>query len=69
MQITGEVKRILAEESILNEKDRIDLRKLKPIIYDEEQVQYLAIGEKVGDAFRTGMELKKSFDRNAEQSI
>ena len=61
--------RILAEESILNEKDRIDLRKLKPIIYDEEQVQYLAVGEKVADAFRTGMELKKSFDRNAEQSI
>jgi hypothetical protein len=54
--------RILAEESILNEKDRIDLRKLKPIIYDEEQVQYLAVGEKVADAFRTGMELKKSFD-------
>ena len=49
--------RILAEESILNEKDRIDLRKLKPIIYDEEQVQYLAVGEKVADAFRTGMEL------------
>ena len=54
--------RMLAEESILNEKDRIDLRKLKPIIYDEEQVQYLAVGEKVADAFRTGMELKKSFD-------
>jgi hypothetical protein len=30
---------------------------------------YLAVGEKVADAFRTGMELKKSFDRNAEQSI
>ena len=51
MQITGEVKRILAEESILNEKDRIDLRKLKPIIYDEEQVQYLSVGEKIADAF------------------
>lgn len=50
MQVTGEVKRILAEESILNEKDRIDLSKLKPIIYDEEQVQYLAVGEKVADA-------------------
>ena len=69
MQVTGEVKRILAEESILNEKDRIDLSKLKPIIYDEKQVQYLAVGEKVADAFRTGMELKKCFDRNAEQRI
>ena len=66
MQVTGEVKRILAEESILNDKGRIDLARLRPIIYDEEQVQYLSVGEKVADAFRTGMELKKSFDRNAE---
>ena len=62
MQITGEVKRILAEESILNEKDKIDLTKLKPIIYDEEQVRYLAVGGKVADAFRIGMELKKILD-------
>ncbi len=62
MQVTGEVKRILADESILTDKDRINLSKLKPIIYDEEQVRYLAVGEKVADAFRTGMELKKALD-------
>ena len=60
MQVTGEVKRILADESILNDKDRIDLKKLKPIIYDEEQVRYLSVGEKVADAFKTGIELKKT---------
>ncbi len=58
MQVTGEVKRILADESILNEKDKIDLKKLKPIIYDEEQLQYLSVGEKVSDAFAPGLELK-----------
>ena len=62
MQITGEVKRILADENILTDKDRINLSKLKPIIYDEEQVQYLAIGEKVADAFRPGMEMKKALN-------
>ena len=62
MQVTGEVKRILADESILNEKDKVDLSKLKPIIYDEEQVQYLSIGEKLTDAFRPGMELKQSLE-------
>ncbi len=62
MQVTGKVKRILAEESILGNKGRIDIRKLNPIIYDEEQVQYLSVGEKVTDAFRTGMELKKTLD-------
>ena len=62
MQVTGEVKRILADETILNEKDRVDLSKLKPIIYDEEQVQYLETGSKIADAFKPGMELKKAID-------
>lgn len=61
MQITGEVKNILADESILNEKGRILLDRLRPIIYDEEQVQYLTLGKKASDAFRPGMEMKKSF--------
>jgi len=60
-QITGEVKRIIADESVLNDNDKIDLKKLKPIIYDEEQFQYLSVGEKVADAFKTSAELKKSF--------
>ena len=61
-QITGEVKNILADESILNDKDRILLEKLNPIIYDEEQFRYLSIGEKVADAFKTGMNLKKELN-------
>ena len=58
-QVTGEVKRIIADESILNEKNKIDLGKLKPIIYDEEQFRYLSVGEKIADAFRPGAEMKK----------
>lgn len=38
------------------------LEKLKPIIYDEEQVRYLSVGDKVADAFKTGMELKRKID-------
>ena len=64
-QITGEVKNILADESILNEKDKVILEKLNPIIYDEEQFRYLSVGEKVADAFKTGIELRKSL--NGEQ--
>lgn len=64
-QITGEVKKILAEESILNDQGRILLEKLEPIIYDEEQVRYLKVGAKVSDAFRPGMELKKKLDTEA----
>ncbi|MBQ6610894.1 MAG: flavin reductase family protein [Oscillospiraceae bacterium] len=60
MQITGEVKNILAEESILNENGRVLLDQLDPLIYDEEQGQYLHLGGKVADAFRPGMEWKKA---------
>lgn len=60
MQITGEVKNITADESILNDSGKVVLEKLKPIIYDEERVRYLDVGEKVADAFRTGMEVKKT---------
>ena len=60
MQITGEVKRILADESILNEEGKILLSKLSPLIYDEEQLAYRTLGEKAGDAFLPGTELIKS---------
>lgn len=59
MQVTGEVKNIIANEDILDERGRVVLEKLQPIIYDEEQVRYLSIGEKVSDAFRPGAEMKK----------
>ena len=62
MQVTGEVKRILADEAILNDQGRVALEKLRPIIYDEEQVRYLAVGEKIADAFRTGMAFKKTLE-------
>ncbi len=62
MQLTGEVKRIIADESILNERGRVVLEKLQPIIYDEEEGAYLGIGDKVADAFRTGLALKKSLE-------
>lgn len=62
MQLTGEVKRILADESIINEKGRIVLEKLKPVIYDGEQGVYLSAGVKISDAFRPGAELKQALD-------
>ena len=61
-QLTGEVKNILADERILNENGRIVLERLKPIIYNEEEVSYMSVGEKLADAFKTGMQFKKQLD-------
>lgn len=63
MQVTGEVKRIVADESILNEKGRVVLEKLQPIIYNEEEGAYHSINGKIADAFRTGIEFKKSLEK------
>lgn len=41
---------------------RVILEKLQPIIYNEEEMCYHALGEKVADAFRTGAALKKSLE-------
>ena len=62
MQLTGEVKNILADESILNDQNKIQLSKLRPIIYNEEEVMYMSLGDKVSDAFKPGAALKKSLN-------
>ena len=43
MQLTGKVKNILADESILNDQNKILLSKLQPIIYNEEETVYLEL--------------------------
>ena len=58
VQITGEVVNIQADESILDERGKYSLEKLKPIIYDEENWRYLAVGEKAADAFKAGLVYK-----------
>ena len=66
MQVTGEVKGILADESILDEKGKIALAKLQPVIYDEESFSYLAVGERISAAFKPGAALRKAFLKDKE---
>ncbi|MBR1870322.1 MAG: flavin reductase family protein [Kiritimatiellae bacterium] len=58
-QITGEVVNIQADDSILDERGRYSLEKLKPIIYDEENWRYLAVGDGAARAFNSGLVFKK----------
>ena len=46
-----------ADESILTD-GKIDPKKLKPISYDPVNNTYLAMGDKVGNAFKDGLKLK-----------
>ena len=59
-QITGEVVNIQADESILDEREKYDLDRLNPIIYDEECFAYRAVGAKTADAFKAGLVHKRN---------
>ena len=54
----GEVVNVSADERILGENGKIDLTKFRPICYDCDGHGYYALGEKVGQAFSDGLQLK-----------
>ena len=54
----GEVVNVSADERILNDKGRVDLTKFSPICYDCDGHGYYTLGEKVGQAFHDGLQLK-----------
>ncbi len=45
---------VTADETILDEQGKIDPAKLAPVSYDPVNHAYLALGEKVGNAFHDG---------------
>ena len=57
--LVGRIVNVSADESILDEKGKIDPAKLQPITFDPANNAYLVLGEKVGNAFRDGLKLKK----------
>ena len=56
--LVGRILNVSADESILDEKGKIDPAKLRPITFDPVPHDYLVIGEKVGNAFKDGVALK-----------
>lgn len=56
--LIGEIVNVSADESILDAEGKIDPAKLRPITFDPVHNHYLVVGEKVGNAFRDGLQLK-----------
>ena len=57
-RLVGEIVNVCAEERVLNESGKIDPARLRPITFDPMNNAYLALGEKVGNAFSDGKKLK-----------
>ncbi len=57
-RLVGRILNVCADEAILGENGKVDVSKLRPITYDSMNHHYLALGEKVGQAFHDGLTLK-----------
>lgn len=53
-RVVGEVVNWSADESILNADGKVDLAKLKPIIFDSSALIYRSVGDSVGQAWHSG---------------
>lgn len=57
-RLVGRIVNVCAEDSILGDNGKVDVDKLQPITYDPMNHHYLALGQKVGQAFHDGLSLK-----------
>lgn len=59
LRVLGRIVNVLAEERVLDEAGKIDAGKLQTFAFDQMQHGYYAIGEKVGQAWKSGADLMK----------
>ena len=57
-RLVGRIVNVCADESVLGENGKVDVRKLRPITYDPMNHDYLVLGQKAGNAFQDGTALK-----------
>ena len=68
--IVGKIVNVKAEESVLNEKGKVEPEKLNAILFDQFRNGYYVVGEKVGKAWNAGAALMKglSFHRDSDKT-
>jgi len=54
----GQIVETDADESVLTE-GKIDLAKLKPLLFDMSSIKYWSVGEVVADCWKVGKQLKR----------
>ncbi len=54
----GEIVEIVADDSILDDNGKVDVRKLKPIAYDPSENKYYSMDKVLADAFKVGLNLR-----------
>ena len=57
-RLVGRIVNVSADEAVLGENGKVDPKKLRPITFDPMNHAYLVLGEKVGNAFKDGLQIK-----------
>ena len=58
-RVLGEIVNVLADEKVLDEKGKVDPTRLNAFIFDQCQSGYYKVGEKVGQAWKSGTRFMK----------
>ena len=58
-RVVGEIINVLADEKVLDKSGKIDPSKLNAFVFDQFQNGYYKIGEKLGDAWKSGQKFMK----------
>ena len=56
--LRGEIVNVSVDERVLDRNGKVDVSKVRPLVFDPFNNDYLTIGEKVGNAFSDGKALK-----------
>lgn len=59
LRVLGRIVNVLADESVLDEKDAVDAGKLRAFVFDQMQNGYYSIGGKAGTAWKSGVPIMK----------
>lgn len=57
-RLLGEIVNVCADESVLGDDGKIDVKKLDPVTYDSMHHKYIRLGDVVANAFKCGLQLK-----------
>lgn len=57
--VIGKIVNVIADDSVLDEKDAVDIEKAGILMFDQFKAGYYVSGEKVGQAWNSGKELMK----------
>lgn len=59
IKVTGQIVNVVADEKVLDEKGKVDAKKLNAVMFDQYRNTYYSVGNEIAKAWRVGAEFMK----------